>query len=127
MFAKTRLHGLISPFFRQFLFAPLGLLLLVSCASEQVRQEREALAQIQAERLANADPNDPISCRRVQLTGTTFRQKICRTRSEWAGVNSDRTSAEEFTRGIRENSAVMHPSASPGVGGTMGSAVQMGL
>lgn len=100
----------------------LGILLASGCASEQIRQERLALAQAQA--AMGDDPAQQISCRRMSVTGRTLTQKVCRSQQEWAVFDGE-TSGEEMLRSVRENSALIQSTTS--TTGTAENAMQMGL
>ncbi len=53
---------------------------------------------------AASDPDDVI-CRRVQVTGTRLRQRICYTRAEWTNMREagQDTIRRETIQGLQEN------------------------
>jgi len=52
---------------------------------------------------ASAAAEDPVICKKVEVTGSRIRkEKVCRTRSQWAG---DTRAAKDFVRGVERGGA----------------------
>ena len=76
-----------------------AVLLTAACASESGATNGNAVASN-----TNA-AGETLICRREQVTGTNFKQRICLTSEEWKALQaSERRSAREFGRQTSERS-----------------------
>jgi hypothetical protein len=112
---------------RPFAFGRLGWVAALAavagaCATEPttVATSAAAVARPAAQRSstaseATAADAHEVVCREIEVTGTRFGQRICRTRAEWNIVeNQQRQAAREYTRQTRENAAILNPVESRG-------------
>jgi hypothetical protein len=91
-------------------------LLTVACATQPAATADTAGQAVTAPQLAPAAaaPNAVASaeepaklCRSMQVTGTNFRERVCRTADEWNAIQrSERRAVQEFSRQSSENAAV---------------------
>ena len=89
-----------------------GALTLGACATttQQSAQAPDATASsapAETEALKTAEETDlqEVVCRKVQVTGSRFGEKVCKTRAEWAegGALNDTPSANNFKRALHQN------------------------
>lgn len=57
-----------------------------------------------------ASGGEGMVCQSVEITGTRFPKRVCRTQAEWDLENSqDRQASDEYGRQTRENSSLIEP------------------
>lgn len=57
-----------------------------------------------------ASGGEGMVCQSVEITGTRFPKRVCRTQAEWdLENNQDRQAADEYGRQTRENSSLIEP------------------
>lgn len=86
------------------LFPVLGVTLLASACANQPESATDTLA--------SGDPqqSERVVCEDVEVTGTRFPKRVCRTERVWEMTgDAQRAAAEEFGRQSRENAAVLMP------------------
>ena len=68
-----------------------------------------------------------IECRYVDVTGSRFKRKICKTKETWAAISKkNRGEADEFVRGITEQSGRSTPPGADSAGGIMNTPISPG-
>lgn len=74
-----------------------------ACASESVKPTSVAST-------APAAADGAVFCREVEVTGTRFRRRVCRTQEEWSALDEEqRAAGQAFTRDTQGNSTVVPP------------------
>lgn len=73
---------------------------LSSCAGMQERRRKEAefKKQIEEYNAQQTDPNKKIICKKIAKTGTRIPRRVCRTRAQWRGIQ---TNSQEAIRRLR--------------------------
>jgi len=73
---------------------------LLACAGfeERRRKEAEFKQQIDEYNAKQTDPDKKIVCKKITKTGTRIPERVCRTRRQWRGIQTD---SQEAIRRLR--------------------------
>lgn len=83
-------------------------IMLLTASCNTVPTKQTASNDIAANSLTAAENNqEELECRYVDVTGSRFKKKVCKTKETWAAISKKtRGEADELTRGINEQSGV---------------------
>lgn len=80
-----------------------AVMLMAGCNTASTKQTSNS-GEVSDETVAN---NEQQVCREIEITGSRFKRKICRTAATWNAIDSaERRGTDEYTRELNERSTI---------------------